>query len=158
MAFTHYPKTVKNIVFAWVQPPPLDVEPKKGHPNFIGRPFSEINLFKKPIAPNEAVVAHHDAQPFTRFYGSIFSDQPLLVTFAFSNDECGPDGNSVSDEALAHLNYDAEALKHIYNPEKQESTGRFFITIYGRWLRVTINNSGTELTNRLRLYCRGSVF
>jgi hypothetical protein len=81
-----------------------------------------------------------------------------LITLSFSNDECVPDGSFVSDATLPKLSYDAEALKHTYDPEKQGPTGRFFITIYGRWLRATIQNCGTEPTKLLRFYCRGSVF
>jgi len=155
---SHYPKTVTNLVLAWVQPPPPDVAPRKGLPDFLGRPFSEINRFQKPVDPGAVVHGHHDAQPFTRFYGSVFSDQPLLITLAFSNDECGPDGGFVSDEGLPQLNYDAEALKHSFDPERPGPTGRFFVTIYGRWLRVSIQNTGGAPTKKLRLYCRGSVF
>lgn len=158
MPFSHYPKTVGNIVFAWVQPPPLHAPSRKKHPNFLGGPFSELNRFRRALEPGETDSGYHDAQPFTRFYGSFFSDQPLLITFSFSNDECGPDGDYVSDETLPQLNYDAEALRHTYEPEKQAATGRFFITIYGRWLRMVIQNNGVKATEKLRLYCRGSVF
>lgn len=153
-----YPKTVENLVFAWVQPPPPDVRPKEGLPNFLGRPFSELNRFKDPIGPGECVVGYHDAQPFTRFYGSVASDVALEITIAFSNEEVTADGNVVSDDNIATLNYDAEALRLFYDPAKQGPTGKFFCTIFGRFLRVEINNTSDTPTKLLRTYVRGSVF
>lgn len=158
MPLTHYPKTAENLVFAWVQPPPRDVRPKKGTPDFLGRPFSELNRFDKAIEPQKSVVAYHDAQPFTRFYGSIASDQPLEVTISFSNDEVDTDGRWVSDDNIAKLRYDAEALRQLYDPNKQGATGKYFVTIFGHWIRVEIKNVGEKPTEALRVYVRGSVF
>jgi hypothetical protein len=155
---THYPKTVENLVFAWVQPRPPDVRPKKGLPDFLGRPFSELNRFKKALAPGESVVGYHDAQPFTRFYGSFASEQSLEITLSFSNDEVTSDGHWVTDGNIDTLNYDAEALRQIYDPKKASVTGRFFVTIFGRWLRVQVRNLGEGSTETLRIYVRGSVF
>lgn len=155
---THYPKTAENLVFAWVQPPPRDVRPQKGRPDFLGRPFSELNRFEKAIEPEQVVVGYHDAQPFTRFYGSIASDQPLEVTIVFSNDEVAADGCSVSDANISKLNYDAEALRQFYDPKKQGPTGKYFCTIFGHWIRVEIKNVGEKRTEMLRVYVRGSVF
>src|SRR5438093_1053637 len=120
MPMTHYPKTVENLVFAWVQPAPPDASPKKGFPDFIGRPFSELNLWKAPLEAGEFVVGYHDAQPFTRFYGSIACDQPLDVSLTFSNDEVDAEGNFVSDGNVHSLNYDALGARQLYDPNKQE--------------------------------------
>lgn len=158
MPMTHYPKTAENLVFAWVQPSPPDVEPQEGLPDFLGRPFSELNRFDKPIDPNQVVVSYHDALPFTRFYGSISSDQPLEVTITFANDEVAADGKPVSDENIGSLNYDAEALRQFYDPKKQGPTGKYFVTIFGHWIRVEIKNVGEKPTEMLRVYVRGSVF
>jgi hypothetical protein len=127
-------------------------------PDFLGRSFSEVNRFDKPIEPNQAVVGYHDAQPFTRFYGSIASDQSLEVTITFSNDEVAVDGHAVNDDNIRKLNYDAEALKQFYDPKKQGPTGKFFATIFGHWIRVEVKNVGEKPTEQLRVYVRGSVF
>lgn len=127
-------------------------------PNFLGRPLSELNLFKTPIDPGASVVAFHDAQPFTRFYGSAFSDQSLEITLSFSNDEVTSDGHWVTDGNIDQLNYDAEALRQIYDPTKQGTSGKFFAMIFGRFLRVEIKNIGSTSTKKLRVFVRGSVF
>lgn len=153
MPFTHYPKLADNIIFAWVQPPP----PKKK--SFLNmRSFSELNRFDKPIEPNESVVAYQDAQNFTRFYGSIASDQKLEVTFSFSNEEVDEKGYWIGDDNITGLNYDAEALKQIYDPAKQGASGKYFVTIFGRWLKVEVKNVGDKPTETLRVFVRGSVF
>jgi hypothetical protein len=155
---THYPKTAENLVFAWVQPRPPGVAPEEGKPDFLGIPFSERNLFKDPIGAGESVVAYHDAQPFTRFYGSIASDQSLEVTITFSNDEVDDAGRPVSDDNIAKLHYDAEALRQLYDPKKQGPSGKYFVTIFGHWIRVEVKNTGDAPTKDLRVYVRGSVF
>jgi hypothetical protein len=172
---THYPKNSDNLVFAWVQPKPPDVsvsasssigfsvdgapgEEVIAGPDFLGRPFSEINRFEEPIGPDDLVVGYHDAQPFTRFYGTIACDQPLEVTISFSNDEVSPDGRVVRDDNVHALHYDGEALRQQYDPKKQGPTGKFFVTIYGRFLRVEVKNIGTSPTEELRVFVRGSVF
>ena len=155
---THYPKTAENLVFAWVQPAPPDVDPQEGLPDFLGRRFSEVNRFEKAIEPNQIAVGYHDAQPFTRFYGSFASDQPLEITISFSNDDVAVDGKTVSDANIGKLNYDAEALKQFYDPKKQGQTGKFFSTIFGHWIRVEVKNVGEIPTEKLRIYVRGSVF
>lgn len=153
MPFTHYPKLAHNIIFAWVQPAP----PKKD--GFLGQvAFHTLNLFDQPIEPYKSVVAYQDAQNFTRFYGSIASDQPLEVTFTFSNEEVDVTGEPVSDETIGSLAYDAEALKQLYDPTKQGPSGKYFVTIFGRWLRVEVKNVGKASTERLRVFVRGSVF
>ncbi len=151
--FTHYPKLVRNVLLCWVQPPPPD------KPNFLGQPrFRTLNLFASPLEPQQSYVAHHDAQNFTRLYGSVFCDQPLEVVLSFSNDEVAPDGDWVQDENLKHLHYDAEALRQAYDPRKQAATGKFFATIYGRWLRMEVKNVGQAPTRQTRVFLRGSVF
>lgn len=117
-----------------------------------------MNLFRVPIGPGESVVAYHDAQPFTRFYGSVACSCALEVTIAFSNDEVDPEGRVIGDSNIGTLHYDAEALRQLYDPSKQAQTGRFFSTIYGHWIRVEVKNVGTEPTRELRAYVRGSVF
>lgn len=153
MPFTHYPKNSFNLIFAWVQPPPPDREP------FFGQPrFSSLNRFTAPLEPGQVVHAYHDAQPFTRFYGSVAADQPLEVSIAFSNEETDSDGYYVNDDNIAALHYDAEALKQLYDPAKQAQTGKWFATIFGRYLRVEVKNVGTKPTSNLRVFVRGSVF
>ena len=127
-------------------------------PNFLGGRFSDLNLFKEPIEPGKSAVGYHDAQPFTRFYGSVASDTALELTLAFSNDEVAADGSVVSDDNIGSLNYDAEALRLLYDPAKQGPTGKFFCTIFGRFLRVEIKNTGAAATKLIRAYVRGSVF
>lgn len=152
MPFTHYPKLVANVIFAWVQPPPPD---KK---NFLNQPrFKKLNRFREPLPPKKSVVAYHEAQNFTRFYGSIYADQPLEVTFSFSNDEVDDDGNWVTDNNLPSLHYDAEALKKAFDPKKS-GQGGFLVTIYGRWLKVEVTNVGDKPTEKMRVIVRGSVF
>src|SRR5512142_2402027 len=113
MPFTHYPKLTWNLLTAWVQP-----KPPQGK-TFLGQPkFSDLNRFSEPIGAGETVVSYHDAQPFTRFMGSIASDQKLEVVFTFANDEVGPEGDYVTDETMPKLNYDAEGLKQLYDPAK----------------------------------------
>ena len=158
MPYTHYPKNSDNLVFAWVQPAPPHVPINVEGPDFLGRPYSEMNRFKEPIAPNEAVVGYHDAQPFTRFYGTFACDQPLEVTLSFSNDDVDAEGRVVGDDNVDKLHYDGEGLKLLYDPKKQGPTGKFFVTIYGRFLRAEVKNVGTEPTKELRAYVRGSVF
>lgn len=158
MPLTHYPKTVENLVFAWVQPAPPDVAPREGLPDFLGRRFSELNRFREPLEPGQVVVGYHDAQPFTRFYGSIASDQPLEISIVFSNDEVASDGQTVNDANIGSLHYDAEALRQLYDPKKQGPTGKYFVTIFGHWIRVEIKNMGAAPTEQLRVYVRGSVF
>jgi len=158
MPFSHYPKTVNNIVMAWVQPPPPDVPRGKGLPDFLGRPFSEINLWKVPLLPGQSVVGYHDAQPFTRFYGSIGCDQKLQLKASFSNDEVAPDGHWVTDANLPSLHYDAQPLIHAYDPDQQALTGRFWFTIFGRWLKIELLNVSDRAPAAMRLYVRGSVF
>ncbi len=153
MPYTHYPKLSANVIFAWVQPAPPD------KPNFLGHPrFASLNRFVKPLEPGESVVGYQEALNFTRFFGSMACDQSLEVTFSFSNDEVAPDGHWVTDDNIAKLNYDAEALRQLYQPDKQAQTGKYFVTIFGRWLKVEVKNTGKASTEFLRLFVRGSVF
>lgn len=153
MPYTHYPKLAANVICAWVQPRPPARKP------FLNMPrFSALNRFRKPIKPGGSVVAYQEAQNFTRFYGSIASDQPLEVAFTFSNDEVAPDGHWVTDDNIDKLNYDAEALRQLYEPTKQAQTGKYFVMIFGRWLRVEVKNTGSKPTEILRVFVRGSVF
>jgi len=158
MPFSHYPKTVGNIVLAWVHPSSPDVPPADGMPDFLGLPFSELNLARGPLGPGTVATGYHDAQPFTRFYGSIACDQRLDVCLSFSNDEVDVLGRPVTDESLPTLNYDALGARVLYDPTRQEQVGKFFTMIFGRWLRVEVKNVGEAETARVRLYVRGSVF
>jgi hypothetical protein len=146
------------VVFAWVQPPPPDVPPQEGKPDFLGRPFSELNRWTKPLESGKSVVGYHDAQPFTRFYGSIACDQRLDISLTFSNDEVDEDGLVVSDDNIDSLNYDAVGTHQIYDPNKQEQTGKIFSLIFGHWIRVEVKNVGDREPTFLRLFLRGSVF
>ena len=115
-------------------------------------------MLEGPLEPGKSVVAYHSAQNFTRFYGSLACDQSLEVCFTFSNDEVTAEGDWVTDENMKTLNYDAEALKQAYEPAKQSATGKYLVTIYGRWLRVEVKNVGSKPTSWMRVYVRGSVF
>lgn len=127
--------------------------------NFLNHPrFDRINLVKEPLPAGATVVAHHSAQNFTRFYGSIKCDQPLEILFEFSNDEVTDEGDWVTDASMSTLSYDAEALRLAYDPAKQAATGKYLVTIYGRWLRVQIKNTGSKPAEKMRVYVRGSVF
>ena len=102
--------------------------------------------------------AFHDAQPFTRFYGSIACDQPLDISLVFSNEEVDAKGHVVCDENIEALNYDAWGAHQAYDPAKQEQTGKIFSMIFGRWIRVEIKNLGEAEPAFLRIFLRGSVF
>lgn len=121
-------------------------------------PFDDLNLIRAPLAADGELVAHHAAQPFTRFYGSVACDRSLEIVFEFANDETDKDGRYVTDKTLPDLHYDAEGLRLFYEPQKQAATGKFLVTIYGRWLRVTVKNTDKVPTEFLRCYVRGSVF
>ncbi len=151
--FTHYPKLSSNVIFAWVWPRP----PAKD--NFFGQPrFDDLNLAVGPLKNGESLFAYHEAQNFTKIYGSVFADQPLEVTFSFSNDEVDKNGDYVTDETLPSLSFDAEALKMAYDPAKQSATGKYLVILYGRWLRVEVKNVGKAPTEIMRVIARGSVF
>lgn len=158
MGFSHYPKTVGNIVMAWVQPAPPDVSPDDALPDFIGLPFSEINLWRESLAPGKSAIAYHDAQPFTKFYGSVACDQSLEVSLTFSNDEVDAKGHWITDENIHRLHYDALGQRQNYDPMRSEQTSKIFTLILGRWLRVEIKNTGKAPSEFLRAYIRGSVF
>ena len=153
MPYSHYPKNSTNLILAWVQPAPPDQDPFHGQPR-----FSTLNYYRAPIEPGAVVVAYHDAQPFTRFYGSVAADQPLEMVLSFSNEETDAEGAWVHGDNIASLNYDAEALKQAYEPSKQAQTGKWFATIFGRFLRVEVKNVGKSPTQMLRVFVRGSVF
>ena len=155
MPFTHYPKQANNLLVAWVWPPPPD---KK---NFLSFPrFSEVNLLREPLKPGETVRFFHEAQNFTRFFGTLASDQPLQITCAFSNDEVAPDGEYVCDENLKDLNYDGLALDQAFDPKKPplSNGSKFFAVIFGRWIRVELTNKGEVPISFVRVYVRCSVF
>lgn len=134
----------------WPRPP--------AKPNFLNQPeFDRLNRMEAPLEPGKSFVGYHEAQNFTRFYGSIASDQPLEVTFSFSNDEVADDGTHVTDANLPGLHYDAEALKKAYDPAKP-GQGGYLVTIYGRWLKVEVKNVGKAATQMMRVVVRGSVF
>lgn len=158
MSYSHYPKIVGNIVFAWVQPAPPDVEPKSGSPNFLGQPFSKTNRFREPLGPGSSVFGYHDAQPFTRFYGSVACDRALDVSLAFSNDEVDAEGNPINDDNISSLHYEAYGDRKLYDPTRQEQTGKILSMIFGRWIRVEAKNLDETPPSFLRLVIRGSVF
>ena len=122
------------------------------------RRFSSVNRLWASLGPGESFVFCHEAQNFTRFFGSLASDQSLELVCAFSNDEVAPDGEPVADANISLLHYDAEALRQRFDPERPAVGGKFFVTIYGRWIRVVLSNVGSAPTAFLRAYVRGSVF
>ena len=71
MGFTHYPKLESNQFLSALWYGPEDPR----------------NNIARPLVSNEGVVLYGVSQNFTRFYGTVYSDQPLTVTFAFSNEE-----------------------------------------------------------------------
>lgn len=153
MPYTHYPKLEENCIFAlhWPRPPVM--------PNFLNHPpFDSLNRIHEPLAPGQVITLCHAANNFTKFLGTIACDQKLEVTFMFSNDEVAEDGHWVTDETMPKLHYDGESLRMAYDPAKQGPTGKFLVTILGRWLRVEIKHVGDKPTEFLRAYVRGSVF
>lgn len=115
------------------------------------------NLLKEPLPPNKEVSAYHSAQNFTRFYGSLYADQPLEMTASFSNDEVTDDGDWPTDVQLPSLHYDALADHKTYKPDAP-GTGKFFVIIHGKWIKFTVKNIGEETITKMRVYIRGSVF
>lgn len=152
MPFTYYPKNSHNLICAWVQPAPPDEAPFNGQPR-----FALFNRFEKELQPEQIVSAYHDAQAFTRFYGSIASDQPLELTLSFSNEETAKDGQYITDDNIVDLNFDAEALKQAYDPSQQAQTGLYTSLVYGRYLRVDVKNIGYKPTGFMRVFVRGTV-
>jgi hypothetical protein len=163
MPFTHYPKLDSNVIFLWRLP----IVPNK--PAFLGRKHPK-NLIEGPLKPGETLVAYHSSQNFTRFYGSIYADVPLEITFTFSNDEYDDNGDFVTDANISKLHYDAEAERKLYTAR---SNGKFFVTIFGRWLRVEVHypikkefdenedlqpDPNQKNCEELRLTVRASVF
>ena len=154
MGFTHYPKQVWNLFGAvrWPAPPDkptfLDVMPL----------FSTINHGKSSIGAGEKVVFFHEAQNFTRFAGTLFADQSFEFAIHFSNDIVTDDGDFVTDENISKLHYDGEALRHLYDPKKHSGTCKYFVSTYGRWLRVEVKNVGDKAIEQIRVYVNGSVF
>ncbi len=156
MSFSHYPKQSNNALWAAVHPAPAD------KPNFLNLPrFSKVNKLRAPLAPGETLRFYCEAQNFTRFFGSIASDQQIEVVCSFSNDEVSPaTGHWATDDNLKDLNYDAEALHQTFDPSKPRlsNNGKFFITIYGRFMLFEVTNVGKAPTEFLRAYLRCSVF
>lgn len=153
MGYTHYPKQVWNLIGAVRLPPPADKD------NFLKLPrFSTVNHGKDPIPPGETVVIYHEAQNFTRFTGTLFADQPFEFAIHFSNDVVDDEGDFVSDVNLSKLHYDGEALRHLYDPKKHSATCKYFVSTYGRWMRIEIKNVGTSPIEKMRVYVNGSVF
>lgn len=93
--------------------------------------------------------------PFTRFLGTIDCDVPINVEFAFSNEGRGPDGKLVTDATMPQLNYRPVSTVR-YDPKNVES-GKMLVTIYGRWLRVTVRYTDAPAT-RIAVHLLGSVF
>jgi hypothetical protein len=151
VAFSHYPKIESNVIFAWVWPRPPDKDPfTASSPR-----FAETNLIEAPLAPGESLFGYHSVQGCTRLYDSIVSDQPMVMTYEFSNDEVGPDGSWVTDETMPLLHYDVLERETEYKPGERKG---HWTLILGRWLRVTVKNVGNAPTKELRCYVRGSVF
>ena len=153
MPFSHYPKTVWNLLFAWRWPRPPKRRGWKSQPS-----FDRLNKMTAPLKPGESVVQYHDAQGFTRFMGTMYSDQPLEVEVAFSNDEVDDEGYPVTDENISKLHYDGLDNPKAYDPEKQAASGKIYVIIAGRWLRVSVTNKGKKPTEKMRVNMRGSVF
>lgn len=153
MGYTHYPKQVWNLIGAVRWPAPED------KPNFLMLPsFSSVNHAKAPIPAGASVVFFHEAQNFTRFTGTLFADQPFEFRLSFSNDEVDDAGDFVTDATLPLLHFDGEALRHAYDPAKHAASCKYFVSTYGRWMRVEIKNVGDGPINQIRAYVRGSVF
>lgn len=153
MGFSHYPKTSDNLVFAWRWPqPPI-------HPPFPGfRPFSEVNRADGNLDPEHEWVAYADAIGFTRLFFSVKSDQKLLVSLDFSDQETDAYGLRVSDDNISKLDYYVLAKEHHYDPENHRRTCKFFEIAQGRWMRLAIRNVSETPISRIDAYLRGSVF
>lgn len=168
MAFTHYPK-LDAPLFAVLHYYGPDDPRNKG----------------KPPAVGESVVLYGHAVNFTRYYGSIFCSQPLVLSMDFASDlKVAPidpdpvfqgrtfdlaldhsfrklfpveDGlREITDEDLPGLNYDARTPEIKYSPE--QGGLKFFQIIYGTYLRLTLTHKGTEPITALRFACCCSVF
>lgn len=159
MSFTHYPKTEYNLIMSWVFPKPKELPrvARHGAPENL-MPVPSANLLFKKLDANQAVIGCHSAQNFTRFYGSILADVPIQMLFDFSNDDFNVNGQHPVDKDLPELNYDANALIHSYDPEKPQMGSKFLVTIYGKWLRVTLKSLSDKPSEVLRVHVRGSVF
>lgn len=135
--------------------------PDKPHPHLPLPLLSEVNRATGPLEPGKVIRVYHEAQNFTRFYGSITADQPLEIACSFSNDEVFLEGGEhVNDTNIHLLNYDAEALRQTFDPAKPKASNgsKFFVTIFGRWICFELTNKGTAPTQFVRAYLRGSVF
>lgn len=167
MAFTHYPKIET---------------PSWGEALWFGQGDPRNTLFE-PLAAKGTAVLWGSAVNFTRYYGSIHSDQPVEVAFDFAGDskvlvqkpgilgdlevdQSLPENirhfyparnglRDVTDEDLKALHYDARAIEVSC---KANSSAKFVVTIYGLYLRVTARNLGESPAHSLRLYVFGSVF
>jgi len=166
MSFTHYPKTYENLVtaFQW-PPPPVELvkykvwEDTPEGEQEVERELPHWNLLTKAVLSEDIHTCYIAAQPFTKFYGTLFSSQPLEVEFHFANNVVNAQGGPIVDEDLPKLNYDGTALKFTYDKEDpKKNKDAFMVIIHGSWLRVRFKHLGKDPIEELRLFVRGSVF
>lgn len=159
MSFTHYPKNYNNLVLAWVYP---DIQPLNPVTYTHGKRTKvrpHWNNLTSPLEVGKTVNFYHDARNFTRFFGSVFADVPLVVNISFSNDEFHVSGSHPTDELLPELNYDADSLTVKYDPDNPVAS-KIISMINGNWIKVSIKRTGDASVscNNLRIFLRGSVF
>jgi hypothetical protein len=145
--FTHYPKLEKNLVHSAYWRGEGDIR----------------NTMGVPLGPGETITGFASAINFTRFYGSIFADQPLQLVLSFGNDEdhALPDPRYPDTEELQDLTDPADAHYDVVAQEVMSEGGAgegFFCIIYGKWLKIEITNTGDEPVKVLRCFTRASVF
>lgn len=157
MSFTHYPKTEHNLIMSWVFPIKYeDTRKVRRKTEYVSVP--SMNLMRGDPVKGQVLVGCHSAQNFTRFYGSVYADTPVQLTYEFSNDEYNESGTHPLDNDLPNLHYDAEAQIVQFDPLKPGIGSKQLVTIYGKWLRVTLKFLGETQPSQLRVYIRGSVF
>lgn len=142
MPFTHYPKLEENTFLAacWYG---------KDDPRSATLDVFGSQALKSPPAPGKEILLHGCAQNFTRFYSTLHADQPVKVTYAFSNEDRvlvpRPDPpnpspahdkrlpekirkyypidvrgrREITDEDLPGLNYDGVAMVQNYKPASE---------------------------------------
>lgn len=95
----------------------------------------------KPLKIGESFEGSHVASPYTRFYGTVYSDQPGTLYLEFSCEE-------------TPLCWDVCEEKRI-----EAGKGRgIFTLIYGRHLRVRFAHANDQDQKEFRLYICGSCF
>lgn len=71
----------------------------------------------------------------------------------------GGDGlRAITDEDLPDLDYEGAGPPHLYDPAQRVPADRFFVPIYGRWIRARVTCVDNFPTTALACYLRGSCW